>query len=164
MVRQVFYSFRYKLDSWRVSQVKKIGAVEGQPVLHSNDWEQVKRGGDPAVRAWIAREMSGKSCDVVLIGAHTDSRRWVEYEIKKAWADRKGVIGIHIHKLLDQDRRPTVKGASPFTNLVTPGGTRLGPLVPVWDPPGATSTDAFAWIRDNISACVEEGIRVRNRY
>ena len=46
MARKVFLSFHYKPDSWRVSQIKSIGKIEGTPLLSSNSWEEVKRGGD----------------------------------------------------------------------------------------------------------------------
>jgi hypothetical protein len=87
MARRVFYSFRYKQDNWRVQQVKQMGAVEGQPLLSSNQWETVKGGGDSAVKKWIDDQMYGKSCLVVLIGNATAGRKWIKYEINKAWQD-----------------------------------------------------------------------------
>lgn len=38
---------------------------------------------------------------VVLIGEDTAKRKWVKYEIKKAWNEGKGVLGIYIHNLKD---------------------------------------------------------------
>src|SRR4051812_35176336 len=97
--RKVFFSFHYRVDNWRVQQVQKMGKLEGQPILTSNQWEAVKRGGAAAIRRWIANQMRGKSCLVVLIGPRTAGRPWVEYEIKKAWRDGRGVVGIYIHSL-----------------------------------------------------------------
>ena len=82
MARRVFYSFHYDLDNWRVQQVKNMGAVEGQPLLSANEWEDVEAGGAKAIQKWIDEQMAGKSCNVVLIGSETAGRRWVEYEIK----------------------------------------------------------------------------------
>lgn len=43
--RKVFYSFHYKPDNWRASQVRNIGAVEGNKPASDNDWEEVVKGG-----------------------------------------------------------------------------------------------------------------------
>lgn len=48
--RQVFYSFHFKNDSWRAGQVRNIGVVEGNTPVSSNDWEEVKRKGNVAVK------------------------------------------------------------------------------------------------------------------
>ncbi len=106
VARRVFYSFHYQLDNWRVQQIRNIGAIEGQSFLSSNQWEDVAKGGDAAIRAWIDEQMKGKSCNVVLIGSNTAGRRWVNYEFTKAWGDRKGVLGVHIHRLEDRSGDP----------------------------------------------------------
>src|SRR4051812_16325250 len=103
MARRVFYSFHYDLDNWRVQQVQKMGVLEGQQILTHQKWEEVEDEGDKAIEKWIAEQMSGKSCNVVLIGTKTSERRWVKYEIRKAWKDGKGVVGIYIHNLKDND-------------------------------------------------------------
>lgn len=163
MARRVFYSFNYDEDNWRVSQVKEMGSVEGQTILSSNDWEDVEAGGKPAIKAWIDKEMSGKSCLVVLIGAHTANREWVNYEIKKAWDEGKGVIGIRIHRLLDWNRNPSAAGPNPFSAFTIKNGTvQLDSVVPVYTPAGTTSTDVYASIKDNIATWVEAGITKRS--
>lgn len=113
MARKVFYSFHYQRDSWRVQTVRNIGTVEGQPLLNPNKWEDVARGGDPAIKRWIDEQMKGKSCHVVLIGKETAGRRWVNYEIEKAWNSGKGVVGIYIHKLLDHEKKSTQRAPTP---------------------------------------------------
>ena len=71
MARKVFYSFHYNPDNWRASQVRNIGAIEGNQPAKDNDWETITKGGDKAIEKWIADQMSGRSCVVVLIGAGT---------------------------------------------------------------------------------------------
>jgi hypothetical protein len=164
MVRRVFYSFNYDEDNWRVSQVKQMGAVEGQTILGSNAWEDVEAGGKPAIKEYIDKEMSGKSCLVVLIGAHTANREWIDYEIKKAWDEGKGVIGVRINKLLDRDGKASSAGANPFSAFTIKNGTvRLDSVVDVYTPAGSSSTDAYAFIRDNIASWVEAGIAKRSQ-
>jgi len=43
--RQVFYSFHYKPDCWRASQVRNIGAIEGNKPAPDNDWETITEVG-----------------------------------------------------------------------------------------------------------------------
>lgn len=165
MVRRVFFSFRYKLDNWRVQTVKNMGKVEGQPLLASNQWEDIARRGDQAIKHWIDEQMSGKSCDVVLVGSDTAGRPWVEYEFKKAWSDGRGVVGIHIHQLLDQNRKPAAKGINPFSGFTLNGGkVAFDQVVQTYDPLGSSSTSAYAGIASNIEEWIEEAIHIRNQW
>jgi hypothetical protein len=115
--RQIFHSFRYDYDWWRVQTVRQIGAIEGQALLSSNDWEAVKRQGERAIREWIDNQMRGRSCVVVLIGSATAGRKWIEYEMTSGWAGGKGVVGIHIHGLKNQDGSQAHKGANPLGSV-----------------------------------------------
>jgi hypothetical protein len=101
MARKVFFSFNFKEDHWRAATVRGIGSVEGNAELSDNDWEAVKKKGDAAVENWIDGQMQGKSCVVVLVGANTANRPWIDYEIKQAWKLKKGLVGIRIHRLLN---------------------------------------------------------------
>ena len=84
MARKVFYSFHYKPDNWRASQVRQMGVIEGDAPVSDNDWEKVTKGGDEAIKKWIDGQMSGKSCAVVLIGTNTAGRKWINHKIIKA--------------------------------------------------------------------------------
>ncbi len=94
--RLIFHSFRHSYDWWRVQTLRQIGAIEGQPLLSSNDWEAVQRKGERAIRAWIDEQMRGRSCVVVFIGSATAGRKWVNYEMKKRLERRQGRRG-HLH-------------------------------------------------------------------
>ena len=50
MAKSVFYSFHYDRDAWRVQQIIQMGALEGQPILNAQQWEEVKRKGDAAIK------------------------------------------------------------------------------------------------------------------
>lgn len=110
----VFYSFHYDNDVFRVQLVKKIGAVEGQLLLNSQGWEQVRRGGDAAIEKWIDGQMKWKSAVIVLIGKETSTRPWVKYEIEKAWNDKRPLLGIYIHGLASLNHGADKKGSNPF--------------------------------------------------
>lgn len=150
-------------DNWRVSQVRNIGAVEGSPLLKDNEWEAIERQGEAAIQRWIDSQMAGRPCVIVLIGSATAGRKWVKYEIKKAWSDGKGLLGIHIHNLQDRHARTAVKGKNPFEDF-TLDGTSLASIVPVYDPTGHTSQEVYGTIAANIERWIENAIAVRNRH
>ena len=158
MAKKCFLSFHYKPDGWRVSQVKKIGAIEEQPLLDANDWESIKKKGDAAIEKWIADNMKGKKCLVVLVGAKTAGRRWVKHEIKKAWKDGLGVLAIHIHNLKNSDGEQSDKGSNPFTGLTVDGENVTGE---VYDPPYKISTNVYDYIKKNLDDWVDAAIKAR---
>ena len=161
--RRVFYSFHFQADAWRAGQVRNMNLTEHDAPLTDNDWEQVRRGGDTAIRRWIDRQMHGKSCLIVLIGEYTSARPWVQYEIKKAWTDGKGILGIHIHNLRNREGFQSRKGANPLSNLSL-GSRRLSEIAPTYDPQWFDSKDVYASIRNGMVDWVEQAIRIRSRY
>jgi hypothetical protein len=163
MARKVFHSFHFKPDSHRVSQVRNMGVIEGQTVLSGNEWEKVKKQGDKAVEDWIAEHMKGRSCVVVLIGAQTAGRKWVKHEIIKAWNDKRGVVGVHIHGLKNLAGAQATKGSNPFTSI-TVGGKTLSTIVKTYDTPYSASTNVYKHIQDNLDSWVEEAIEIRGKY
>jgi hypothetical protein len=107
--------------------------------------------------------MSGKSCVVVLIGSETAGRKWIEHEICKAWNDKKGVLGIYIHKLKNSDEKQSTKGANPFDSITfSANKTKLSTIVKAYDPPYSDSTQVYGYIKKNLSDWVEDGIRIRD--
>ena len=110
----VYYSFHYDRDNWRVQQVMKMGVVEGQPLLNSQTWEEVKRKGKAAIERWIEENMKSKTAVVVLVGAQTSTREWVRYEIIKAWNDKRKLVGIRIHGLEDVNKKTEHGGQEPI--------------------------------------------------
>lgn len=157
MARRVFYSFHYKPDNWRASQVRNIGVVEGNAPVSDNDWETVTSGGDQSIRNWIAKQMNGRTCTVVLIGAATAGRKWINYEIKKSREDGMGLLGIYVHRLKDNDEKQSTKGQNPF-EYVSDGNIPLSRLVKTYDPLGADSRAVYKYIADNVGAWVEVAV------
>ena len=161
--RRTFFSFHYKPDNWRAAEVRNMGVVEGNPAVSDNDWEAVTRGGDPAIKRWIDDQIYGKSCVIVLIGSQTSGRKWINYEIGKAWDDGKGLLGIYIHNLKDANGDQSQEGANPFYRLSV-NGKRLSNIVKAYDPPYKRSTKVYAHIEENIADWVEEAIWIRQNY
>lgn len=161
MKRRVFFSFHYEPDTWRVSQIRSIGALERNRPVTDNDWEQIKRGGAGAIKRWIAGQMKYRSCTVVLVGSNTANRKWVNYEIARSWNDGMGVVGIHIHGLKDLNGTTSSKGHNPFDFIPGPYGGKLSSTVKCYDPDGYDSAQKYAWISRHLADAVEEAIKIR---
>ena len=163
--RKVFYSFHYKPDNWRASQVRNIGAVEGNKPASDNDWEEVVKGGDEGIKKWINSQMSGRSCVVVLIGKGTKDRKWIDYEIERAWNEGKGLVGVYIHNLKDSEGNQSTKGGNPFDGFtVGKDKKKLNEVVKAYDPPYLASTNVYSYISENLSDWIEEAIKIRNEF
>lgn len=163
MARRVFYSFHYDADNWRAGMVRNIGVVEGNRPATDNEWEKRQerwRQGHPEVDQ---RSDVGRSCAIVLIGRTTAGRKWINYEIQQAWADGKGLLGIHVHNLEDKNGKQTTKGRNPFEDLKV-NGVNLSRIVSAYDPPRSTSTGVYGYISDHLADWVESAILTRNRY
>lgn len=163
MARRVFYSFHYGNDHWRTQQIRNIGFIEGNKPVSANDWEAVKKGGETAIKKWIADQLDGRSCTVVLVGAETANRKWVIHEIVDSWNLKKGIVGIRIHNLKDNEGNQSVAGPNPF-DKVTVGQKPLSGIVKLYRPTSSSSTEAYAAIKDGISDWIEEAIGIRNNY
>jgi hypothetical protein len=163
MARRVFFSFHYAADNWRASQVRNIGAIEGNPSATDNDWEQVKKGGDSAIQRWIDNQLAGRSCTVVLIGSGTAGRKWINYEIKSSWDSGKGLLGVYIHRLKNRERAQSAQGTNPFDGFSV-GKVSLSNIVYSHNPPYSQSEDVYAHIRDNMENWIEQAIQIRAKY
>jgi hypothetical protein len=165
MARKSFFSFHYAPDHWRASQVRNMGALEGNSPVSDNDWETVTKGGDAAIQKWIDGQLSGRSCAVILIGTGTAGRKWINYEIKKAWDDGKGVVGVYIHGLKNSTGAQATKGSNPFSGFTVGADKKdLSTIVKAYDPPYSTSTNVYDHIKSNLAAWVEEAITIRGKY
>jgi len=165
MAQRVFFSYHHHADHWRASQVRNAGVVEGSSPASDHEWDAITRGGDAAIRHWIAEQLNNKSCLVVLIGNATAGRKWITHEIEKAWNDGRGVVGIYIHRLKDESGNQATKGLSPFDFLtIRTDGRKLSSIVKAYDPPFTSSIHVYDYIKQNIEAWVEEAVSIRNDY
>ena len=117
MARRVICGFHYSPDNWRPSWVRNSGVIEGNRPAADSDWESITRGGDKAVKRWIADQLSGRSCTVVLVGTNTARRKWINYESIKPWDDGKGVVDIHVYGLQSRDESISRKGVNLFDDF-----------------------------------------------
>ena len=157
MAKSVFYSFHYKRDVHRVQLVRNIDALEGQPVLNAQDWEAIRRQGDQAIEKWIDEQMKYKKAVIVLIGAETANRPWVQYEIEHAWKIKKPLLGIKIHGLASFRDGADEEGPNPFNDY--------SPSIPVFDPTvpdlfgsGIDTKATYNNLANNIEQWSSEGV------
>jgi hypothetical protein len=156
--RKIFYSFHFDNDVMRVQMIRNMGVVEGNTPVAPNTWEEVKEKGRSAIETWIDDNMKNKSCLVVLIGSNTYERPWVQYEIKKAWKDGKGILGIHVNNLKCPNNGTCSLGKNPFAGTkFSLNGVEVVPAVYV-----PKSADAYNDIASNLATWVETAIKQRN--
>jgi hypothetical protein len=140
-----------------------MGVIEGNRACSDNEWETITRGGDERIKQWIAEQLDGKSCVIVLIGANTAGRKWINHEIVKGWNDRKGVLGIYVHNLLDSNSRQSLKGTNPFDHIrYGDTGRYLSSVVKAYDPPYVRSPDVYDHIKRNLELWVDEAVTIRS--
>ena len=109
--------------------------------------------------------MAKRSCLVVLIGATTSGRKWINYEIEKAYELNKGIVGIYIHGLKDENGNQTTKGSNPFYNiLIGKNKERLSKYVECYEAPHSTSTYVYDDIKNNIEQLIEDAISNAGTY
>ena len=105
MARNVFYSFHYQNDISRVMTVRNRWVTYGNQtasgVIDKADFETIQRQGDLAIRRWINSQLLGTSATIVLIGADTLNRPWVQYEILQSILRKNAIVGVYINLIKD---------------------------------------------------------------
>lgn len=121
MARKTFFSFHYANDVWRANIVRNSWVTkpdtEAAGFVDSADFEEIKKGGDEAVKKWINDQLVGTSVTVVLIGSDTSKRPYCKYEIEKSFEKGNGMLGIYIHKLKNESGDTSVKGSNRFGEI-----------------------------------------------
>lgn len=162
MPHRVFLSYHHRLDAERALQIRDCGLVEPTDLASDRVWAAICRAGDTAVRRWIDEQMDEADCVVVLIGQITAGRKWIDYEVQKAWREGRGLLGIHIHNLKNHNGSQTSKGANPFAGIAIDGVRgALAESVRTYDPPYLASAEVNAYIRAGLAGWIERAIASR---
>jgi len=166
--RRVFYSFCYKDDVFRVNQVRNIGEIEDNKLVYKNEFEQIKRSGDAAIKRWIDSQLNDRTCTIVLAGRNTATRPWVQYEIAESWNRGMGVLVVYIHNLKDNNGRVCDKGPNPLDFVSFDDGFSLSYKLTLNSTINLICKDpgiyAYDNIKTNLSQWVETAIKIRNNY
>jgi hypothetical protein len=160
MSRKVFFSFHFKRDAWRAAQVRNSDLLADEDeygVIDSVDWEKIERDGDEAIKRWINDQLKHTSVTVVLIGAETSERDWVDYEIRRSWERGNALIGVRIHSIKNHEVQTDSPGRNPLDDVKLVGGLALSSVFKTYD-----------WVtndgRSNLGQWVEEAFQIRARY
>jgi hypothetical protein len=160
VARKIFFSFHYERDAWRAGQVRNSNVVSSDDrygFVDASDWESIKKKGDAAVEGWINDQLKNTSVTVVLIGAETASRDWVQYEILKSWNRGNGIVGVRIHNIKDQDQKTDVAGHNPLDDFKLSDGTVLSSVCKTYD-----------WVIDDgrkkLGGWADEAANIRAKY
>jgi hypothetical protein len=116
VARNVFFSFHYQRDIWRVNQIRNIPNIIGHSAAGFKDasiWEEAKKKGDAAIKKLIDEGLKNTSVTVVCIGAKTAGRKYINYEIDQSIDRGNGIVGIQIHHLKDKDGKTDSVGDIP---------------------------------------------------
>ena len=119
MLRKVFFSFHYDRDVRRAAVVRnsqKFLPRDEWQFLDAAEWEQVRRKTRTSIENWIGNQLHGTSVTVVLIGAKTSERDWVDYEIKQSLlkSPRNGLLGIRLDAIKDMNSGKENSGEPPL--------------------------------------------------
>ena len=116
MARQVFFSFHYQRDIWRVNQIRNIHNVIDRAAAGFHDaslWEEAKSKGDAVIQKMIDDALIGTTVTVVMIGEKSANRKFINYEIAQSIARGNGIVGVQIHHLKNQSGETDSAGATP---------------------------------------------------
>lgn len=96
----VFISHHGKDDD-KVQSLKKRLADKGYSIrnysVDSTKHKDIKRPSDAVIQRFLRRQISWASTFICLIGKETHKRKWVNYEIRKAYLQGKKIVGIFTH-------------------------------------------------------------------
>ena len=112
MARRVFFSFHYETDINRSMVVRNSWLIQGKEAagfVDKAEFESIKKQGERAVCNWIDQQLRGTSVTVVLIGAETLERPFVQYEIRQSIKKGNTVLGVFIHNIKDVKSKETSK-------------------------------------------------------
>lgn len=155
--RKVFFSFHFKRDAWRAGQVRNSDMLADEDeygVIDSVEWEKIEKAGDEAIKRWILDQLKYTSVTVVLIGAETSEREWVEFEIRESWKRGNALVGVRIHGIKNQDSQTDMPGSNPLDLIKFRDGAPLSSIFKTYD-----------WNlnngRENLGKWVEEAFQIK---
>jgi hypothetical protein len=145
VARRVFFSFHYSRDIWRANVVRNCWLTHTDRTAagfwDASLWEEAKLRGRQAIEQMIDDALIGTSVTVVLIGAETAFRDYVQYEVVQSYEKRKGLLGIYIHRIGNQRSEIDRQGRNPFDRVYFENNGRRTYLSEVYP--------SYHWFRDN---------------
>ena len=160
--KKVFFSYHYEKDGNRVDEIRNMGLTKDVKPLPKDKWDEICSQGDESIKAWIDQNMRDAECVVVFIGEETYKRKWIIYEIEKAWNEGKGLFGVYIHNISDSVTGKSKKGENPFERFkMNRDGKTLRSVIKCYDP---NPNDAYNCIFENIEDWITDAESIRDFY
>ena len=156
---RVFFSFEYNKDYWRAEQIRNLCKVSDDFVIPDSGWKEVRVKTNAAIKEWIDEQIAMCDCVMVLIGSTTATRKWVLYEIEKAYELNKGLVGIYVNKITDRVGYQTGKGKNPFEFVFMHTGEKLSDHVVCYDSPSLGSQSVCKDIAEKLDELVEKAMK-----
>lgn len=145
MAKRVFFSFHYENDVWRANVVRNSWVTKADAetagFIDAADFEEVKKGGDSAIRRWIEKQLESTTVTIVLIGTQTSQREYVKFELEKSFQRGNAMLGIYIHQIKDRYGSVSVKGSNHFGEIGKDSNSN-----PVYF---SSRYQTFDWVDDN---------------
>lgn len=162
MARRAFFSFHYSRDIWRANIVRNSWVTRDREAAGFWDgslWEETKLKGRKAIHDLIDGGLKNTSVTVVLIGAETSTREYVQYEITESIRLGKGLLGIYIHSIGNQRGEQDAMGRNPFGDLYIEEGYYRTYLSSIYKTYWWFGDDGY----DNIGNWIEEAAKAAGR-
>lgn len=145
-------------DSFRASKIRNMKNFE-QPIIFSEeDWKASDNQSDLEIQEWIDQQLEQSDCLVVLIGEETAKKKWINYSIKQAYALNKGIVGIFVHRLLDEEGDPSERGEDPF-HYVDLNSIKFSRFVQRFESEHVTERYVYHAIRRNLTQLIEDALQ-----
>lgn len=107
--KNIFIS-HYKKDDTHVQSLKKRLISQGFSVknfsVDSTKHKDGRRPSDPVIQRLLDIRIKAASTFICLLGPDTHTRKWVNYEIRKAYLEGKKIIGVYTHGNKDSIELP----------------------------------------------------------
>lgn len=111
MARRVFFSFHYENDVTRSMVVRNSWTIRGKEqagFIDKAEFEKIKRNGDAAIKKWIDNQLIGTSVTVVLIGAETLDRKYIQYEIEQSYKRGNAILAVKVGSIKDFSQKTSI--------------------------------------------------------
>src|SRR5690554_3582041 len=145
-VKHNIFISHYGLDDDHVQSLKSRLKDSGYDVrnysIDSTKHNNQKKPTDKEVREIIDTRIKNSGTFICLIGPETHKRKWVNYEIRKAYLEGKRIIGVYVHGCKDSVELPETykKYGGPligWNSVDKIGGIISGENIPYENPDGS---------------------------
>ena len=117
---KVFFAFDRDADRERAAMLRPLWDGPDRTSSGFCDdwaWAGVQSRGPKGVEDWVREEMEGADVVLVLIGAETAYRSAVRLAIEHAVAEGLGVVGVRVHRLVEEGAALAFPGPDPLFEM-----------------------------------------------